>query len=164
MKQFNQFVNESVGPFGVEDGQAVSAHSAENMTSSASSIYNPKLLNICNRQLAADLSKNNRSLPNNSILSPEIGFERIGKILSTYAINLPAILDLGQESAEEVFEVEQFGVPYGPLPSGEYGTNREPLYLYVYYFLNDDGFYEFFAQIVDEEELNDFLETEGDEE
>ena len=161
MKPFNQFVLEG---FGTETGQGELAHSAGAHTSSASSIYNPKTLIACNRQLAADLNDHNRSLPNNAILAPEIGFERIRKVLSTYAINLPPVLNLDQEEAEEVFEVEQFGNPYGPLPSGEYGTDREPLYLYVYYFLNEDGYYEFFAQIVNEEDLNDYLNIEGDEE
>jgi hypothetical protein len=161
MKKFTEFLIESND---VEAGQAVNAHEIESHTSNSSGIVNSKIRAEINRKLAVILDKDNRSVPGNNILSPEIGFERIRKILHSYAIDLPAILDLDQEEGEEVFQVNQFGTPYGPLPSGQYGEVRQPYYLYVYYFLNDDGYYDFFAQVVNENDLEDYVNITGDEE
>ena len=161
MKKFTDFLEESLD---VENGQAMQAHEIEAHTPNNSGLENEKIRAEINRKLAVILDKDNRSLPGNSILSPEIGFERIRKILHTYAIDVPAILDLDQEEGEEVFQVNQFGTPYGPLPSGQFGEIRRPFYLYAYYFLNDSGYYDFFAQIVDENELEDYVNITGEEE
>jgi hypothetical protein len=161
MKKFTDFLVESID---VQAGQAVQAHEIESHNSNSSAIENEKTRALINRKLSQILDTDNRSLPNNVILAPEIGFERIRKVLHTHAIDLPAILSLDQEGGEEVFEVNQFGTPYGPLPSGQYGEVRKPYYLYVYYFLNDDGYYDFFAQIVDENELEEYTSITGEEE
>jgi hypothetical protein len=116
-----------------------------------------------NSKLAQNLDVDNRSSPNNIILSPEIGFERIRKVLNAHGIDLPAILDVDVEEGEEVFQVNQFGTPYGPLPTGQFGEIRPDYYLYVYYFLNESGHYEFFAQIVDQDELEDYTSITGEE-
>lgn len=161
MKKFTEFLTET---YDINHGQAMAAHDSDAHSSGSSSISNNRIRSEINRKLDAILDKDNKSVPNNNILSPEIGFERIRKILSTHAIDLPAVLNLDGEEGEEVFQVNQFGTPYGPLPSGEYGEMQSPYYLYVYYFLNDEGYYEFFAQIVDENELEDFLNTEDSDE
>lgn len=161
MKKFTDFLVESID---VEPGQAMNAHETDSHGSNSVSVENSKIRAEINRKLAVILDKDNRSVPANNILSPEIGFERIRKILHTHAIDLPAILNLDPEVGEEVFQVNQFGTPYGPLPSGQYGEIRSPYYLYVYYFLNDDGYYDFFAQIVDENELEGYVSITGDEE
>jgi hypothetical protein len=161
MKKFTDFLVESIN---IEPGQAMNAHETDSHGSNSVSIENNKIRAEINRKLAVILDKDNRSVPGNNILSPEIGFERIRKILHSHAIDLPAILDLDPEVGEEVFQVNQFGTPYGPLPSGQFGEIRSPYYLYVYYFLNDDGYYDFFAQIVDEDELEGYVSITGDEE
>jgi len=165
MKNFVEYLNEAFGgDFGLENGTAIAGHEVSNHTTSSPSVYNQKTLAQINQQLAIVLNPENRTYAGSSILSPEVGFERIRKTLYNFAISLPPTLNLDQEEGEEVFAVEQFGNPYGPLPSGEFGTNREPLYLYVYYFLNEHGYYEFFAQVVNEEELVDLVHGEGEDE
>lgn len=163
MKNFVEYITEASGfDMGVDHHQAEPAHKSPNFGTTSPSVYNPRILVAINQELAIVLHKNNRTYAGNSILSPEVGFERIRKTLYNFSIHLPPILNINPEEGEEVFEVEQFGNPYGPLPSGEYGTNREPLYLYVYYFLNEDGYYEFFAQIVNEEEMVDLVQDEDE--
>lgn len=163
MKNFVEYLTEaSGGDFGLEKGLAVSGHEISNHTTTSPSVYNPRILAQINQQLAIVLNPENRTYAGNSILSPEVGFERIRKTLYNFAIHLPPALNLDQEEGEEVFSVEQFGNPYGPLPSGEFGTNRDPLYLYVYYFLNEHGYYEFFAQVVNEEELIGLVQDEDE--
>ena len=161
MKKFTEFLTESLD---VDTGQAMNAHEVTSHSSASSSVENERTRAEINRKLSQILDNDNRSLPNNVILSPETGFERIRKVLHTHAIDLPAILNPDPENGEEVFEVNQFGTPYGPLPSGQYGEIRKPYYLYVYYFLNDEGYYEFFAQVVDENELEEYSSITGDEE
>lgn len=161
MKSFTNFLTENLD---IEHGQAMTAHDSLSHSSASSSIYNNRVRAEINRKLDVILDTDNRSVPNNSILSPEIGFERIRKVLHSHAIDLPAILDLDGEEGEEVFQINQFGTPYGPLPSGSYGEPESPFYLYVYYFLNDHGYYEFFAEIVNEIELQEYLNAEGPEE
>jgi len=160
MKKFTDFLIENLD---VETGQAMNAHEIDSHTSNGSGLENEKIRAEINRKLSIILDRNNRSVPNNNIQAPEIGFERIRKVLNTHGIDLPAILDLDQEEGEEVFQINQFGTPYGPLPSGAYGELRPNYYLYVYYFLNDDGYYDFFAEIVDQEDLEDYTSIEGDE-
>lgn len=160
MKKFKDYITES---YDVETGQAMVAHERTSHSSASNGIENVRVRAQINQKLSVILDKDNRSVPNNNILSPELGFERIRKILHSHGIDLPAILDLDPEEGEEVFEVNQFGTPYGPLPSGQYGEIRPSFYLYVYYFLNDDGYYDFFAQIVDENELEDYVNITGDE-
>lgn len=160
MKKFNQFVNEV---YDIESGQAMAAHEKSAHSPSGSGVENARVRNEINSKLSKILDDHNRSLPNNCILSPEAGFERISKILNSHGISLPAILNLDGEEGEEVFEINQFGTPYGPLPSGQSGEVRSNFYLYVYYFLNESGYYEFFAQIVDEEELQDYMNITGEE-
>lgn len=160
MKKFTEFLTEFID---VQSGQAMDAHETDSHGSNSISIENDDVRSEINRKLAVILDKDNRSVPGNNILSPEIGFERIRKILHSHAIDLPAILELDQEVGEEVFQVNQFGTPYGPLPSGQFGEIRSPYYLYVYYFLNDNGYYDFFAQIVDGDELEGYVSITGEE-
>lgn len=152
MKDFKQYISES---YDIELGQAMANH--EVPVNNGINIDNPKIQSEINQNLAIILNRNNRSSGGGSILTPEAGFERIRKVLDKFAIHLPPVLDLDPDEGEEVFQVNQFGTPFGPLPSGSYGDVRDNLYLYVYYYQQEHGYYEFFAQVVDEKELSELM-------
>jgi len=91
----------------------------------------------------------NRHLDNeldDTILSPESGIQKIRKVLSRFGVDMPALYGTDPEGDEIVIDLEEV--------DGKY-------YLYLIYALADDGRYEFYAEIVDEEGLE---EIESDEE
>jgi len=91
----------------------------------------------------------NRHLDNeldDTILSPESGIQKIRKVLARFGVDMPALYGTDPEGDEIVIDLEEV--------DGKY-------YLYLIYALTDDGRYEFYAEIVDEEGLE---EIESDEE
>ena len=91
----------------------------------------------------------NRHLDNeldDTILSPESGIQKIRKVLSRFGVDMPALYGTDPEGDEIVIDLEEV--------DGKY-------YLYLIYALTDDSRYEFYAEIVDEEGLE---EIESDEE
>ena len=73
------------------------------------------------------------------ILSPEIGFYKIRKVLHRYGFDLPALYDIDEEGDESVFDLHD-----GSL-------------LYVLYYLTDDGNYDFYAKLTDEAGVEEML-------
>lgn len=102
------------------------------------SITDEKIREGINRQLDNEL--------NDMILSPESGIQKVRKVLYRYGINIPALYGTDPEGDEIVLDLDE--------ENGKY-------YLYLIYVLTDDNRYEFYAEIVDEENLN---EIESDEE
>lgn len=82
----------------------------------------------------------------NNFSSPESGIQAIRNVLETHHVEFPALYDLNPEGDEVIFSVGNF-------------------YLYIIYSLTDDGQYEFYAELTDEEGLVDILsDEESDEE
>ena len=73
------------------------------------------------------------------ILSPEIGFYKIRKVLHRYGFDLPVLYDIEEEGDESVFDLHD-----GSL-------------LYVLYYLTDDGNYDFYAKLTDEAGVEEML-------
>jgi hypothetical protein len=73
------------------------------------------------------------------ILSPEIGFYKIRKVLHRYGFDLPALYGIEEEGDESVFDLHD-----GSL-------------LYVLYYLTDDGNYDFYAKLTDEAGVEEML-------
>ena len=76
------------------------------------------------------------------IQSPETGLESVINILNEYSITAFAPDDLDTEDDEFVIELSN------------------DLHLYVIYVQNEDGLYDFYAEIVDDEGLDKILEDE----
>lgn len=143
----------------IEIGQDIKAH--EPTERASSSIDNPKVRSEINYRLLNEL--------NDIILSPENGVQRIRKVLHRYGLDIPALYEIDVDGDEVVFGLNQFGDVIGP--SVEFGfdeptENEEPdAYLYMIYYLTDEGTYEFYAEVTDEEGLEEILaEDEDDEE
>jgi hypothetical protein len=85
-----------------------------------------------NNQLEKDLK--------DVILSPEIGFYKIRKALSRFGYDLPASFAPDQEGDEVILDV--------------LGSD---LLLYVLYYKTDDGNYDFYAFVDDDEGIEEIL-------
>jgi hypothetical protein len=96
------------------------------------------LVDVINQQLEAELSQN--------FSSPESGFEKLREIVSGYSGEMPPLSDLDSEGDEIAIDV------------------NEDLVLYVIYSLTEAGDYEFYAEITDDEGLEEIMSEEDDEE
>jgi hypothetical protein len=79
------------------------------------------------------------------ILSPESGIQKIRKVLGLFDMDMPALYDTDAEGEEMVFGID--------------GS-----YLYIIYALTDDGRYDFYAELTDEDGLSEILSDEGEDE
>jgi hypothetical protein len=98
------------------------------------------------------------------VLTAHDGISRIRKSLHRFGFDLPALYEVETEGDEVVFDLHQFGVPTGPTPTNtDVDQTETNTYLYVIYYLNDEGYYDFLARVTDEEGLNELLAS-GEEE
>jgi hypothetical protein len=133
--RFKQFVEELAS---IESGQAEEAH--EPTGEGKSSVDNPKIRMEMNYRLVNELYT--------PFLSPEGGIQAIRKVLHRFGFDMPALYDADSEGDEIVFELNQYGL-------GEYETN-----IYSLYYLTDEGHYEFYAEIGDDERMEELLSDE----
>lgn len=78
-------------------------------------------------------------------LSPESGIQAIRKVLKRFDIELDALYDASPEGDELVLELEN-------------------AYIYILYYLTDDNRYEFYAEVGDDETMNELMSDEETEE
>ena len=98
-----------------------------------------------------DLSQVNFRLADeldDTFISPESGILAIRKVLEKFDLELSALYGVNPEGDEIVFELDQYGI-------GEYETN-----LYILYYLTDEGHYEFYAEIGDDERMDELMSDE----
>jgi hypothetical protein len=134
----------------ITTGQAIVKH--ETPTDSTVSISNVKVRSEINLALGKEL--------NEIILSPVTGIQKIRKVLHSYHLDIPALYELEPEGDEVVIEMNQFGVIFDyNKPENE---DNESYYLYILYHLTDDGYYEFYAQVTDEEGIEDIMSEDQD--
>jgi hypothetical protein len=135
--RFKQYLQELDN---IETGQAEKAHEPTGEGSSA--ILNPKVRMEVNFRLVNELYQ--------PFLSPEGGIQAIRKVLHRFGFDLPALYDADPEGDEIVFEIDQFGLE-------NLITN-----IYILYYLTDEGHYEFYAEIGDDERMEELTSDEGD--
>ena len=75
------------------------------------------------------------------LLSPQAGFVKIRKVLELNSIDMPEVYDLDNEGDETVLELDSEN------------------FLYVLYYLADDGYYDFYAEVTDENSIQDLLDS-----
>jgi hypothetical protein len=85
------------------------------------------------------------------IFSPESGIQKIRRVLHLHGLDMPALYDADTDGDELILKIDQFG-----------GTDQ--FYLYVVYYLVDDGRYDFYAELTDEEGLNEIMSDEEEDE
>jgi hypothetical protein len=77
------------------------------------------------------------------LLTPQTGLQRVANILNHYGIEIPVVFEMDSEGDEYIFRLENN-------------------YLYFIFSPNESGFYEVFAQVVDEDELHEILSDDGE--
>lgn len=153
---FKQYLQEL---HNIEVGQAFIAH--EPTEKASISVGNPDVATQINIQFLKEL--------NGSIASASEGMQKIRKVLHRYGFDMPALYEIIEEGDEIVFELKQFGQPHGPTIYGDTATGTEVVdmdpdaYLYILYYLSDEGYYEFYAEVTDEEGLDELLSDEEEE-
>jgi hypothetical protein len=147
---FKQYLTEL---HNIEAGQAFEKH--ETPTDGSISISNPKVRAEINYRLDGELD--------DIFLSPESGIQRIRKVLHRFSLDMPALYDADAEGDEIVIELDQFGQV---LDFTHLIPNKiEPVfYLYLIYYLTDDGRYDFYAELTDEDGLNEIMSDEEEDE
>jgi len=86
------------------------------------------------------------------ILSPESGVQKIRRVLAHFGMSVPALYDLDPDGDEIVIDVDN--------TNEEVTDNR----LYVIYYLTDDKVYDFYAELTDEQGIDDIMSDDEDEE
>lgn len=79
-------------------------------------------------------------------LTPQAGFVKIRKVLELNLIDMPEVYDLDSEGDETVLELDSEN------------------FLYVLYYLTDEGYYDFYAEVTDENSIQDLLDSGTEEE
>lgn len=147
--RFRQYLSEL---YNIDQGQAEKKHEPTNEGSS--SISNPKIRAEINFRLLNELS----FLGNH--LTPHSGIQAIRKVLHRYSLDLPALYDIDPEGDELAIELDQFGIVFNYDETNEFAktdeVSKDPQvhYIYIIYYLDDSGQYEFHAEIVDEQGLD----------
>ena len=137
----------------IESGQAFEKH--ETPTDGSISIANPRVRAEINYRLDGELD--------DIFLSPESGIQRVRKVLHRFSLDMPALYDADAEGDEIVIRLDQFGrvIDFTNLIPNKV---EEIFYLYLIYYLTDDGRYEFYAELTDEEGLNEIMSDEEEDE
>jgi hypothetical protein len=137
--RFKQFVEE-LELTSIETSQAEKAH--EPTGEERISIDNPKVRMEMNFRLMNELYE--------PFLSPEGGIQKIRKVLHRFGFDMPALYDADPEGDELVIEINQYG-------QENFMTN-----IYILYYLTDEGHYEFYAEIGDDERMDELTSEEDD--
>ena len=107
------------------------------------SITDPQVRDTINQRLNHDLT--------DLIFAPESGVQKIRKVLMSFGLDMPALYDAEPEGDELVLDVESM-------------SGNEQFYLYLIYYLADDGRYDFYAELTDDEGLNELMSDEEEDE
>lgn len=86
-----------------------------------------------------------------SVLTPQTGYQRIRKTLFRYRMDLPHVYELDDESDEKIYDIEDM----------ETGQTAN---LYVIYSVDENGFFEFYAEVGDEERMESLMADEEESE
>ena len=107
------------------------------------SITDPQVRNTINQRLNHDLT--------DLIFAPESGVQKIRKVLMSFGLDMPALYDAEPEGDELILDIESM-------------SGNEQFYLYLIYYLADDGRYDFYAELTDDEGLNELMSDEEEDE
>lgn len=95
-------------------------------------------------------------------ITPYIALGAIARVLAYANIILPQYVFLDKKDGEVVFDATQFGKLAGVNIDGTPANNDTEFFVYFSYTMNDDGYYDCFAILVDQEELDGILGGDDD--
>ena len=151
MITFKKFLNESLDFVPIEDPVDV---------------VNSKSVGTINSKLASVLGA--------KYATSYIALQKIRKLLATYGIDMPAKNTvMHPDGDEDVFRISQYGKVFGqnldgtidkdPMTTISVRPKSQPLYLYFAYSVADDGFVEAYAEICNEKDLHNIMNTDDEE-
>jgi hypothetical protein len=129
----------------IDVAQAATAHETTSMASV--DVENPIAMARINAMLNSELSVE-------PILTPHAGIQRIRKILHRYGFDLPALYQIDPDGDELHFELFQFGRVNL--------ENTPDAYLYMIYAPTDNGYYDFYSEVVNESGLDEIYDAGDD--
>jgi hypothetical protein len=137
MKKFKEYINEEITPQALTDKNFVG-------------VENSSVRDNINSLLNGVTTK--------SVVTPYVSLERVRKALAYYHIFLPAHQFMEGNSGNVIFNISQFGEKYGQTNTGEFVSKSDsPYFLYFEYQMNDLGLFDVFAEVVDDDELEELL-------
>lgn len=97
-------------------------------------------------------------------VTPYIAFERVSKALANFLIFPPRQGFLEGDSGEVHFEIKQFGEKMGMNDDGTViSAPALPYYIYFEYRLDDNGMFNIFCEVVDQDDLEEIFDDLEDE-
>ena len=117
----------------------------EDLVESESSSLDTVVQNKINSALYGELDSS-------SILTVQSGIQKIRKTLHGFGYDMPVFYGLDPEGDEITFDLNRFD------------NLDDIIYLYVLYSITENGYYDFYAQVGDEETINNLVSEEVDEE
>jgi hypothetical protein len=108
-------------------------------------------INITNPQVRDKINQNLNHELTDLILSPESGVQKIRRVLMSFGLDMPALYDAEPEGDELILDIESM-------------PGDEQFYLYLIYYLADDGRYDFYAELTDDEGLTEIMSDEEEDE
>jgi hypothetical protein len=99
---------------------------------------------------------------NHAYLTPYIALGNIARILAYVGIVVPQYTFLDREEGEVIFDAPQFGQVAGVNIDGTPAIPKTQYFIYFSYAMNEDGYYDCFAALVDIDELDNIMD-EGEE-
>jgi hypothetical protein len=143
MKTFKQYMREETMPF------AGTARGA---------------MEIDNSAVRDNLNSLIASSTNEKFLTPYIGLERVKKALATHHIFVPGGYFLEGNSGMLTFPISQYGEKFGMTNDGEVMTSESsPYSVFFEYRMSDNGMFDVFCEVVDQDELEELLSDVEDE-
>lgn len=110
---------------------------------------------ISEQELRESLNTRLNTILGENVSFPEQGIQRVRNLLLSYELDFPALYDMDPEGDELVIRLENTGI----LPE----SNELPNYLYLIYYLTEDNeTYDFYAEIIPGEKLNELTSPEED--
>jgi hypothetical protein len=119
----------------IVNGQAIDAH--EPSGEDSVSVLNPNVITEINFRLRNEL--------HDILLTADQGIQKIRKTLHRYGFDLPAVYEADREGDELVIELNQFG--FDDLECN----------VYILYYMTDKGVYDFYAEVGDDERMDELL-------
>lgn len=93
-----------------------------------------------------------------SVLSPVFGIMKIRKVLGEHNIDLPALYDLDPDGDEVIISISDSGKIYEDFDIPDENAH----YLYLIYQIEEDGQYNFHAEITDRDGVEHILRENDD--
>ena len=88
------------------------------------------------------------------LLSPEAGIQKIRKVLQKFGYDMPVIYEANVDGDEYVLSIDSIDTQ----------TEVSDYFLYVIYYLTDDSNYEFYAEVTDDNGIDEILSEDDEEE